>query len=151
MVPDPTALRLKWPNDLLYGRAKLAGILLEGQGEWVVIGVGVNLAEAPDLPDRETCAFAAFGPAPDRDLFAEALARTFTVELDRWRTYGLEPVLRRWQAVALPVGTILSIHDPDGQVMSGAFAGLSPGGSLLLRLDDGATHVVHAGDVTLAD
>lgn len=151
MLADPAALRLKWPNDLLYGRAKLAGILLEGQGEWVVIGIGVNLSEAPELPDRETCAFASFGPAPDRDQFAEELAKTFALELDRWRTYGLDPVLRRWQAAALPPGTTLSIHDPDGQLLKGAFAGLTPGGSLLLRLADGATHTVHAGDVTLAD
>lgn len=151
LVPDPLALRLKWPNDLLYGRAKLAGILLEGQSGWVVVGVGVNLAHAPELPDRETCSFASFGPAPDRNLFAEDLARTFSVELERWRTYGLDPLLRRWQAASLPVGTPLTVHDPDGQALSGAFAGLAAVGSLLLRLPDGATHTVHAGDVMLAD
>ena len=151
MVPDPVALRLKWPNDLLYGRAKLAGILLEGQGDWVVVGIGVNLAVAPELPDRETCAFSSFGPAPDRNLFAETLAQTFAMELDRWRTYGLEPVLRRWQAAALPLGALLTVHDPDGQGLTGAYAGLTAGGSLLLRLPDGATHTVHAGDVMLAD
>lgn len=151
LVPDPLALRLKWPNDLLYGRAKLAGVLLEGQGDWVVVGVGVNLAHAPPLPDRETCSFASFGPAPDRNLFAEILARTFAAELERWRTYGLEPVLRRWQAASLPVGTALSVHDPDGHALAGAYTGLTAGGSLLLRLPDGATHTVHAGDVTLAD
>lgn len=151
MVPDPSALHLKWPNDLLYRRAKLAGVLLEGQGDRVVVGIGVNLAVAPNLPGRETCAFAHFGPAPDRDLFAEALAATFARELDRWRTYGLAPIMRRWQAATLPAGTALTVHDPDGRSLTGAYAGLTEGGSLLLRLADGATHTVHAGDVMLAD
>lgn len=151
LVPEPGRLRLKWPNDLLYGRAKLAGILLEGQGEAVVVGIGVNLASAPELPDRETLSFAAFGPAPDRDLFAETLMGLFDRELERWRTYGLEPLIRRWTAAALPDGTPLTVHDGAAEPVSGVFAGLAPDGSLLLRLADGATRSIHAGDVMLAD
>jgi BirA family transcriptional regulator, biotin operon repressor / biotin---[acetyl-CoA-carboxylase] ligase len=150
LVPDPTRLRLKWPNDLLHDRAKLAGILLEGAGEAVIVGIGVNLASAPYLPDRETAAFAKFGPAPDRDLFAHALAASFDRELERWRTFGLEPLLRRWQAAGTPAGTPLAVHDAGAERVEGTFAGLGADGSLLLRLADGATRAVHAGDVTLA-
>lgn len=151
LVPDPHLLRLKWPNDLLYGTAKLAGVLLEGQGDAVVVGIGVNLAQAPDLPDRPTRAFASFGPAPDRDLFAAALAEQFDKELERWRTFGLEPLLRRWQAAAVPPGTALTVHDGAAEPVSGTFAGLAGDGSLLLQLPDGATRTIHAGDVMLAD
>lgn len=150
LVPDPTRLSLKWPNDLLYDRAKLAGILLEGAADAVIVGIGVNLARAPELPDRETAAFAMFGPAPDRDAFAHALAASFDRELERWRTFGLEPLLRRWQAAGTPVGTPLSVHDAGSERIEGTFAGLAPDGSLLLRLADGATRAVHAGDVSLA-
>ena len=66
-IPPPHRAMLKWPNDVLIGGAKLAGILLERVGDAVVIGIGVNLAAAPDLPDRATIALSAFGPAPDRD------------------------------------------------------------------------------------
>ncbi len=150
LVPDPTRLTLKWPNDLLYGRAKLAGILLEGALGAVIIGIGVNLASAPDLPDRETAAFTRFGPAPDRDAFAQALAENFDRELERWRTFGIAPVVRRWQAAGMPLGTPLTVHDVAAARIEGTFAGLASDGALLLRLPDGATRSVHAGDVSLA-
>ena len=149
LVPDPHSLSLKWPNDLMIGRAKLAGILLEGQGEAVVVGVGVNLSAAPDLADRETAALADFGPAPDRNAFAERMAVQFATELARWRTYGLEPLLRRWTNAAHPFGTALTFHDTDTSMQSGEFAGLADDGSLLLRLADGSTRAIHAGEVTL--
>lgn len=149
LLTDPSAMSLKWPNDLLIGRAKLAGILLEGALDAVVVGIGVNLAAAPTLDSRETVALSLFGPAPDRDAFAEALAASFDVELERWRTVGLAPLLRRWQAVAHPLGSTLKVHEPDGSVASGRFAGLDEAGTLLLRLEDGTTRPIHAGDVSL--
>lgn len=148
--PDDRMPMLKWPNDLLVGGAKLSGILLESTGPAVVVGVGVNLKQAPDLPDRVTIALSAFGPAPDRDFFAAELARNFANILQRWRTYGLEPILRQWSALATPLGTPLSVHEPGGALIAGQFDGLAEDGSLRLRLADGSSRAIHAGDVTLA-
>lgn len=150
LLADPASLALKWPNDLLIGRAKVAGILLERQGNVVVVGIGVNLASAPTVAGRETIALSALGPAPDRDCFAEALALAFDRELERWRTAGIAPLLRRWLAAAHPLGARLEIHEPSGGTISGSFAGLDETGSLLLRLEDGTTRTIHAGDVSLA-
>ena len=150
LCPSPCPLALKWPNDLLIGGAKLAGILLEATGDAVVVGIGVNLARAPYLPDRETVTLAKFGPAPDRDLFAEALAGLFAEHLVRWRTYGLEPLLREWRAMAMAEGTSLAVHEPGGTRVAGVYAGLADDGALRLRLADGTQRVIHAGDVTLA-
>lgn len=150
MIEQLGSLALKWPNDLLLRRAKLAGILLEGAGDAVVVGIGVNLAAAPDVAGRETIALSALGPAPDRDTFGHALAASFDRELERWRTAGIAPLLRRWQAAAVQLGTALTVHDPSGEVVGGTFAGLDETGSLLLRLEDGATRTIHAGDVVLA-
>ena len=146
---DPSVLRLKWPNDILLREAKLCGILLERESEYAVIGIGVNLAAAPALEDRETRSLSEVGPAPDRDTFALALADTFRTELERWRQYGLEPTLARWLAAAHPAGTALKVHDARGEPLSGRFAGLEPDGGLRLRLADGTTHVIRAGDVML--
>ena len=136
---------LKWPNDLLIGAAKLAGILLERIDDSVVIGIGVNLASAPDLPDRETIAL----DAPDRDAFAADLARLFEVELDRWRSFGLAPIINRWLAAAHVPGTPLAFGEPGDAPLVGQFAGLNEDGALRLRLADGETRVIHAGEVRL--
>lgn len=150
LIPPPHRAVLKWPNDLLIGSAKLCGILLEGAGQAVIVGIGVNLAAAPDLPDRETIALSAFGPAPDRDLFAASLARCLDRELERWRTYGLEPLVSRWLAAGHPPGTPLAVGEPGDEPLHGEFAGLAPDGALQLRLADGTTRLIHAGEVRLA-
>lgn len=150
LIPPPHQARLKWPNDLLIGAAKLSGILLEGAGEAVIVGIGVNLAQAPAVEGRETIALSAFGPAPDRDLFAASLARHFDAELERWRSYGLEPLIRRWQAAAHPLGTPLAVGEPGETPLQGTFAGLASDGALQLRLADGTTRTIHAGEVRLA-
>ncbi len=151
LLADASKLTLKWPNDLLFAGAKLAGILLERQGDAIVVGIGVNLAAAPELPDRATIALAELGPAPSRDFFAQSLAAHFAAELDRWRTYGLDPLIRRWEAAAHGHGTGLTVSPPGEAAIAGSFAGLSPEGSLRLRLDNGSERVIHAGDVMLAN
>lgn len=148
--PDPVALRLKWPNDLMFAGAKLAGILLERGENSVVVGIGVNLAAAPEIPGRETLALSKFGPAPDRDMFASSLAGHFAQELQRWRAYGTDSLVNRWESAAHAKGTLLTVHEQSEGVISGAFDGLLPDGSLRLRLADGATRAIHAGDVMLA-
>jgi BirA family biotin operon repressor/biotin-[acetyl-CoA-carboxylase] ligase len=146
LLPGPQRAMLKWPNDLLVGRAKLAGILLEREGEAVIVGIGVNLASAPKLPDREALAISAFAPAPERDSFAEALARRFGIEVERWRTFGLDSIVNRWLAAGHPKGTPL-----QAEGLTGTFAGLTPEGSLQLRLADGSSRTIDAGEVNLAD
>ena len=150
LLGEPARLMVKWPNDLLLGDAKLAGILLERVGDAIIIGIGVNLAKAPQVPGRRTVALSAFGPAPGRDAFAETLSDSFARELTRWRSYGIEPLVRRWESMAHPVGTGLTVRAPGEEPIIGAFAGLTETGALRLRLPDGAERIVHAGDVMLA-
>ena len=149
-VPPPQLAQLKWPNDVLISGAKLAGILLERVGDAVVVGIGVNLASAPELPDRATISLSRFGPAPDRNAFAQDLAAAFAEQLAKWRRYGTASLLERWQAGAHPIGTPLSASLPGGQRIDGAYQGLDASGALRLRLADGTTHIVHAGDISLA-
>ena len=148
-LEQPRGLELKWPNDLLLGGVKLAGILLERVGDAVVVGIGVNLAHAPKVPGRKTIALGDLGPAPERDFFAAQLAFHFDRELERWRGFGLGPLIARWCVAAHPEGTRLSVTGPDGVVLSGAFAGLTPEGALRLCLADGTERVIHAGEVSL--
>lgn len=139
---------LKWPNDLLVDGAKLSGILLERAEDAVVIGFGVNLAHYPSDIDRPATSFAAHGPAPDPGIFAETLAESFARWLSRWRE-GIAPVRERWLARAHPAGTALTARLSDGSAVDGLFEGLDSQGALILRLADGTTRVIHAGDVFL--
>ena len=144
-LPAGGGALLKWSNDLMIGKAKLAGILLERVADSVIVGIGVNLATAPALPDRQTIALG----GADRAVFAADLAGQFDLELSRWRSFGLAPVLRRWLAVAHPIGTRLSVGEASEKPVTGSFVGLTEEGALQLRLADGSTRVIHAGEVRL--
>jgi BirA family transcriptional regulator, biotin operon repressor / biotin---[acetyl-CoA-carboxylase] ligase len=138
-------LTIKWPNDLVVGVAKLAGILLEREGEAVVIGFGVNLTHHPTSIDRPATSLSALaGSAPDPGVFLETLAEAFARALSRWRSEGLAPLRERWLRSAHPLGTALSTSEGEG-----LFEGLDEAGSLRLRLADGSLRVIHAGDVFL--
>jgi len=138
---------LKWPNDLLLHGAKLSGILLERLGDAVVIGIGVNVAHHPDLPDRPTTSLAAAGTPVVAQTLLDVLAESFARWLARWRGEGLGPVRTAWLAAAHPVGTALTARLPDGSTREGLFDGLDPDGALILRLASGERHVIHAADV----
>jgi BirA family biotin operon repressor/biotin-[acetyl-CoA-carboxylase] ligase len=143
-APDREVI-VKWPNDLLAEGAKLAGILLEREADAVVIGFGVNLAHFPPRLERPATSLALLaGAAPDPAVFLDALAAAFARWLGRWRGEGLLAIRRQWLAVAHPPGTALAAGGVEG-----LFDGLDEGGALRLRLADGATRLVHAGDVFL--
>lgn len=149
-LPDSGGLALKWPNDLLLDGAKLAGILLEVVCGTVVVGIGVNLRTAPEVTHRRVAAVADCGVIVSRDDFAAELAAIYDAELERWRTAGLAPLLRRWQNVAHPKGTRLLVSASKDQTIEGEFAGLAEEGNLLLRLSDGTLRTIHSGEVLLA-
>jgi BirA family biotin operon repressor/biotin-[acetyl-CoA-carboxylase] ligase len=142
-------LTLKWPNDLLLGGAKCAGILSEaslgptGGLEWLAFGFGVNLAQAPAVPGRTTAAL------PSPALAPEDAAVAIMAALDHWRvvreTQGFEPVSAAWLEHGHALGAPLAVTTPGGP-LSGHFAGLDPAGGLRLRTATGMETVM-AGDV----
>lgn len=145
----PNRVQAKWPNDLLIDGAKLSGILLERAEDTVVVGIGVNLAHHPDLPDRRTTSLAAHGVLLGPESFGQMLADAVGRWLARWRSEGFSPVRERWLALAHPTGTALTARLPDGDHLDGLFDGLDADGALILRLATGERRVIHAGDVFL--
>lgn len=146
IVPDPAALRLKWPNDLLRGGAKCAGILAEsalrpdGGLAWLTLGIGVNLAHAPALPDRPT---ATLGLADPPEAFAARLLR----RLARWRAVqraeGFTPIRAAWRRYGPAEGEALAVRGLPGLA---SFAGLAEDGSLLIDMD-GVRRAIPAGEI----
>ena len=147
---DTGALALKWPNDVLLDGGKLSGILLEMVRGYIVVGIGVNLARAPQLPDRKTAALADVTPPPPLETFAASLAAAFDRRLEAWRTYGLGATLHAFMNQSIHAqGSPVTVHDTDGSVLSGSFAGLEESdGALRLRLADGSERVIRAGDIS---
>lgn len=144
------ALSLKWPNDVLLEGGKLSGILLEMVRGHIIVGIGVNLARAPQLAERKTAALADVAAAPPLEDFAASLAAAFDRRLEAWRTYGLGATLRAFLAGSIHAqGSPLTVHDTDGSFVSGTFAGLEESdGALRLRLADGRERVIRAGDIS---
>lgn len=142
-------LKLKWPNDLLLGGAKLAGILIEGDSEpvfAVAIGIGVNCASHPAGTDLQATDLAAAGAlvAPER-LFS-ALAAAIERRLAQWRRgEGFAAVRADWLKRAAGLGQPIKVRLPERE-MSGRFEGLDADGRLLLAGPDGVS-TVGAGEV----
>lgn len=142
-------LLLKWPNDVLLDGAKLAGILLERSGDAVVIGIGVNIVSAPDLPDRATASLASRGLSVNRDDFADELAHFLASELSSWRKSGLAETISRWTIRGPHIGAPLRYVGVTDTTEDGTFAGIDQDGALMMRLANGTMRVIHAGEVSL--
>jgi BirA family biotin operon repressor/biotin-[acetyl-CoA-carboxylase] ligase len=140
----PGRLLLKWPNDVLLDGAKLSGTLLEAlDPAALVLGIGVNLAVAPELPDRPTSALDPGGGIV-AVAFLSTLASALAARRAQWRADGFEAVRGDWLARAHPPGTPIAIC-ATGQ--KGRFAGLADDGALRLELATGHEARIHAGDI----
>ena len=157
-VAGPAAaerLALKWPNDLLLDRAKVAGILIEGEGLSsgafaVVIGIGVNCVSHPDLSDGQAAGdFAAGGLPVDAEALFRRLTRRMDEELAVWdRGRGFADVRGAWLARAAGIGEPIRVNLADGPV-DGRFEALDEAGQLVLLRADGRRQAIGAGDVFL--
>lgn len=137
---------LKWPNDVLRGGAKLAGILLEALEDGAVLaGIGVNVGYAPAGMPYPVTSLAALGSFWTPDALLDAILRHLTATWDLWRAHGLDPVLDRWRARGPAPGTALRVR-LGAEIVHGSFAGLAATGALLLQTPQG-TRTVLAGEV----
>ena len=146
-APD-VSLSLKWPNDLMLGDAKMAGILLERSRDRVVAGFGVNLAGAPTIAGRKTIALKTAG-AITPQAFAPLLAGKFATLMAVWRTAEPGQFAQAWLARAHAIGTPLEVHSAPGERVRGLFDGIEADGALRLRRPDGSIEILRAGDVQL--
>jgi BirA family biotin operon repressor/biotin-[acetyl-CoA-carboxylase] ligase len=142
--------RLKWPNDVLVGGRKLAGILLESRvaGERVttVLGVGVNLAQRmfpAELAQRATSVWLVSGRRVDRDALLTALLDALGEWRQRLERQGFAPVRARWRALAETLGRTVTV---DG--LTGVALDVDADGALVVGDAEGRRHRVVAGEVS---
>lgn len=146
----------KWPNDVLLNGRKAAGILLESKAdaaqnlEWLVIGVGANVSSFPSetrLP-ATSLHFEGSPPTVSAVDLLEAFGRHMLSWTNVWLDEGFAPVREAWLRHAQALNEEIEVRLP-GETLKGIFAGLDGSGTLELRLPDGGTRHIAAGDVFL--
>ena len=141
-------LSFKWPNDLLLGGKKFAGILIEAESSSpaaVVIGIGVNCAHHPAGTSYPATSLAAAGVPMLPDRLFDRLSLAMDRRLAHWRR-GFAKIRADWLARAAGLGERMCVH-LDGRDLVGRFEGLDENGRLVLHLPDGSRNVVAAGEV----
>jgi len=154
--PRIDGLRLKWPNDVLIGEAKCAGILPESRSGGgaaevvVVIGIGINLSSHPSGLGRAATDLAAHGVSVTPDAMLGVLAQAMQRWLGVWDCgRGFAAVRAAWLAHGGAVGESLTV-DTGRERIAGTFLDLDPGGALVMRDTLGLERKLTFGDVTLA-
>ncbi|MDQ0454009.1 biotin--[acetyl-CoA-carboxylase] ligase [Rhizobium paknamense] len=149
---DAPPLEVKWPNDVLIGRAKTCGILLEAEimpfGQHaLVIGIGINIAAKPDQTPYATTSLADHGASVSpEELFAHLFGSMADI-LALWdEGRGVAEVTHRWRSIACGIGEKITVNLPD-QSISGIFSGIDDHGMLLLDRGSQGIMPVAAGDV----
>jgi BirA family biotin operon repressor/biotin-[acetyl-CoA-carboxylase] ligase len=143
----------KWPNDVLVNRRKVSGILLEssasgGKLDWLVLGVGINVAHHPGVGGAypSTSLYDESASEPDVEqvaaLYLDALAGWY----GRWRGEGFAPVRAAWLARSLGLASPVTVK-LEREPLEGRFVDLDESGALVLELASGARRVIAAGEV----
>jgi len=140
---------LKWPNDVLLRGAKIAGILIEGEGAPVVvaIGIGVNCISHPDHTSYPATDLRAHGTQVSAEGLFTVLSSAMSRRLAQWnRGASFASVRADWLARAHPAGTEMQVRLATG-ALAGRFESLDDFGRLRIRRADGTVEAVSAGDV----
>ncbi|MGE0257967.1 MAG: biotin--[acetyl-CoA-carboxylase] ligase [Alphaproteobacteria bacterium] len=145
-------IRCKWPNDILVAGRKLAGILLESEIadndtiDFVVIGVGVNLASRPNDTEYKATSLAEQGfPGIGPARLLSAFVRDFAEWSGTWREGGFAPIREAWLARAAGLGAEIRVR-LERTTLLGRFLDLDEGGSLVIETLRGRQRV-SAGEI----
>jgi BirA family biotin operon repressor/biotin-[acetyl-CoA-carboxylase] ligase len=146
-------LAIKWPNDLLLDRKKLAGILVEAESAEeeaaVAVGIGVNCASHPPDTDYPATDFHAAGTLISPAMLMEPLSVKMVGRLAQWNGgEGFSTVRADWLARAAGVGEEIGVRLPDRD-LAGTFEALDEGGHLVIRLPDDSMETIAAADLVM--
>ena len=139
----PSQVQLKWPNDILIGDKKVAGILSQATDDGVIIGIGVNVAmTAEELPVETATSIGLMGSSKlDRNLLLANFLNLFEVNFEKWDE-GVD-FIDRYSAVCATLGRQVQIEVIGRANRTGKALTINKVGALML--DDGFE--VNVGDV----
>lgn len=144
-------ITVKWPNDVLLGGRKMAGILLEAgstaaNDRWLAVGIGINLAHFPEGTEFPATALSSFVTPPSPAQALGVLAARFAHWYDVWMNEGFEILRTAWLARAGGLGAPIRARLASHETRHGVFAGLDGNGALLLD-EQGTVTAIAAGEV----
>lgn len=152
----PSVVAIKWPNDVLLGGRKAAGILVESGSTadgrlWLAVGCGLNLVSAPVDVERPATRVVEHlrddvAAAPRVEDALATLAAAFERRLEQWDRDGFEAIRRAWTGRAVGMGAQCVARLGEESV-AGVAEGLDPDGALVLRTPGGELRRITAGDV----
>lgn len=149
---DPLKFLLKWPNDVLAGRQKLAGILLEaeavaGNRLAVVVGIGTNVVAAPEGTPTPATSLAALGVHVGAEELFAALSDAWVEFRGIWDNgRGFGDIRRLWLACAAGLGEPVAIQT-GAATIAGTFDTIDETGCLIVRTAEGKHLPIAAGEV----
>jgi len=169
VLPKGTMVNCKWPNDILVEGRKAAGILLETEAQeadlvdWVIIGLGVNIAGCPEETEFPATSLSAEGAVyngPGGSIeeiyqdaarrFLESFCLRFLAGFVTFRNLGFAPVRRAWLRRAYGLGAPITVR-LEQERLDGTFKELDDTGALILETPGGETRRITAGDVFMAE
>jgi BirA family biotin operon repressor/biotin-[acetyl-CoA-carboxylase] ligase len=140
-------LALKWPNDVLLDGRKVAGMLIEAEQDWAVIGIGINCAHHPKDTAYPATDLQTAGAVVTVETIFASLSKALLQRLQQWEQgAGFAAIRSGWLARAAGIGKDIRVRLPAKE-LAGQFQGLDETGQLLLRLPDGSTTAVSSGEV----
>lgn len=154
LMPTPNA-QVKWPNDVLIHRRKVAGVLLETatcsktNQLYLVTGFGVNVMEAPTGTPYLTTTLQDHGSSATAGDMLAAVLTEYKALNQLWRFEGFSAIRAQWVAHACGIGEQATVTLPNETKMEGTFVDLDDNGAMLLRCSNGI-QTVTAGDVFFA-
>jgi BirA family transcriptional regulator, biotin operon repressor / biotin---[acetyl-CoA-carboxylase] ligase len=147
---------IKWPNDILIGEKKVAGILTElvlekDQVNYLVIGMGINVNLTLDLLPREirpnaTSIRQERGQPLSRDKLASAICNALEERYVKWLKGETAPILDEFRAVSTTLGKKVKAFTP-GRIIEGRAETIDSRGNLILKTDQGTCETIHSGDL----
>lgn len=158
-----SGMRLKWPNDIVGEGGKIAGILIEAQGDMlgpsaVVIGIGINLTlpqqvqQRIDQPVSDLSQLSAI--LPHRNVLLASMLRELAAVLREFSAAGFASLREEWENYHHYQNQAVQMLLPDGQNIQGTVRGVNPEGALLVEIESATggppeIRIFHAGEISL--
>lgn len=148
--------KIKWPNDVLLGGKKVAGILPEahwsgGRLQVLILGIGVNVS-SESVPPANAVSFPATSVEESlgKKIEPGELLRAILESLAGWKTKMSGPdFIEAWQARLAYLGKSVQLENTDGPTLQAVVVGLAEDGSLKMRMENGELLTFRAGEIQL--